>query len=77
MSSIYPTTTVAFIMVFVSELSGASSGLGYRISVTSLAYRIDQMIASLVRLGALGAIADQLFIFGTRKIFPWIKFSSK
>lgn len=68
---------VAFIMVFVSELAGASSGLGYRISITHLSYRIDEMIAALIVLGALGAIADQLFVFGTRKLFPWIKFSSK
>lgn len=68
---------IAFIMVFVSELAGASSGLGYRISITHLAYRIDEMIAALVVLGALGAIADQLFVLGTRKLFPWIKFSSK
>lgn len=68
---------VGFVMVFVSELSGASSGLGYRISITSLAYRIDEMTAALIVLGALGAITDQLFVFGTRKIFPWIKFSSK
>ncbi len=68
---------IGFVMVFVSELSGASSGLGYRISITSLAYRIDQMMAALIVLGALGAIADQLFVFGTRKLFPWIKYSSK
>ena len=67
---------VAFIMVFVSELAGASSGLGYRISITHLAYRIDEMIAALIVLGALGAIADQLFVFATHKFFPWIKFSS-
>lgn len=67
----------AFIMVFVAELSGASSGIGYRISITYLSYRIDEMIAGLLVLGALGAITDQLFVFGTRKIFPWIKFSSK
>ena len=68
---------VAFIMVFVSELAGASSGLGYRISITHLSYRIDEMMAALIVLGALGAIADQFFVFGTRKLFPWIKFSSK
>lgn len=68
---------VGFVMVFVSELSGASSGLGYRISITQLSYRIDEMIAALIVLGALGAIADQIFMFGTRKFFPWIKFSSK
>ena len=68
---------VAFVMVFVSELSGASSGLGYRISISSLAYRIDEMIAALIVLGALGAVTDQLFVFATNKIFPWIKFSTK
>jgi ABC-type nitrate/sulfonate/bicarbonate transport system permease component len=67
---------IAFIMVFVSELAGASSGLGYRISITHLAYRIDEMIAALAVLGALGAIADQLFVFATHKFFPWIKLSS-
>ncbi|MEN9558730.1 MAG: hypothetical protein RL141_1099 [Candidatus Parcubacteria bacterium] len=68
---------IGFVMVFVSELSGASSGLGYRISITSLAYRIDQMIAALFVLGMFGAIADQLFVFGTRKLFPWMIFSSR
>ena len=68
---------IAFVMVFVSELSGASSGLGYRISITSLAYRIDGMIAGLIVLGALGALTDQLFIFATNKLFPWLKFSTK
>jgi NitT/TauT family transport system permease protein len=68
---------VAFIMVFVSELSGASSGLGYRISVTHLAYRIDEMIAALIVLGVFGAVADQLFVLGAGKLFPWTKFSSK
>ncbi len=67
---------IAFIMVFVSELAGASSGLGYRISITHLAYRIDEMMAALFVLAALGALVDQLFVLGTRKVFPWIKLSS-
>jgi len=62
----------AFIMVFVSELAGASSGIGYRISVSHLAYRIDEMMAALVVLGALGALTDQVFVRGTRKMFPWL-----
>lgn len=68
---------IAFVMVFVSELSGASSGLGYRISITSLAYRIDQMIAALIVLGIFGAITDALFVCAANKIFPWIKLSTK
>ena len=66
----------AFVMVFVSELSGASGGLGYRISVTQLAYRIDQMMASLIVLGALGALVDTLFVTAARHAFPWISRSS-
>lgn len=64
---------LAFIMVFVSELTGASSGLGYRISITHLAYRIDQMIAALAVLGILGALADWLFSASIQSLFPWIK----
>lgn len=75
-AGIRTSTAIAFIMVFVSELVGASSGLGYRISVTHLVYRIDEMIAALIVLGALGAIADQLLVFATHKFFPWLKFSS-
>jgi NitT/TauT family transport system permease protein len=68
---------LSFIMIFVSELSGASSGLGYRISVTQMSYRIDEMMAALITLGALGAITDQTFIFYAEKFFPWVKFSLK
>ncbi len=67
---------IAFVMVFVSELSGASSGLGYRISVASLSYRMDQMIAALFILGALGAMTDYLFIVVTQKLFPWLRVST-
>ncbi len=77
MAGIRTGIAIAFIMVFVSELAGASSGLGYRISVTSLAYRIDEMVAALFVLGALGALTDQLFVFLSNKIFPWIKLSPK
>ena len=64
---------VAFIMVFVSELAGSSSGLGYFISISHLAYRIDKMIAGLILLGLLGAVTDKIFIKLIRRIFPWIE----
>ncbi len=69
--------SVGFIMVFVSELAGASSGLGYRISISELSYHIDEMLAALIILGLLGAITDQLFVISTRKLFPWINLTSK
>ena len=63
---------MAFIMVFVSELAGASSGLGYFIAYAQITYRIDRMIAGLIVLGALAAGTDQMFVRFSRKIFPWL-----
>jgi ABC-type nitrate/sulfonate/bicarbonate transport system permease component len=63
---------IAFIMVFVSELAGASSGIGYLISVSHLAYRIDKMIAGLILLGFFGALTDFVFVRIFRRLFPWI-----
>jgi len=65
--------SIAFIMVFVSELAGASSGIGYLISVSHLAYRIDQMIVGLILLGFFGALTDYIFTSIIRRTFPWIE----
>ncbi len=67
--------SVAFVMVFVSELTGASEGIGYQISTSHLAYRIDRMMAALAVLGASGALADYVFSKGVEWRYPWLKFS--
>ena len=64
---------IAFIMVYVAEVAGASAGIGYRISVTHLAYRIDKMVAALVVLAAAGALVDFLFTKLVGFAFPWTK----
>ena len=63
---------LAYIMVFVSELTGAASGLGYRISLTQLTYQIDGMIAALFILAGLAAMTDLIFMKGAVKIWPWL-----
>ncbi len=68
---------IAFVMVFVSELAGASSGIGYQISVSHLAYRIDRMIGALFILGFMGAVSDFLLIKLTQIFFPWLKLIKK
>lgn len=64
---------VAFVMVYVNELAGASSGIGYQISISHLAYRIDRMIAALAVLGAVGAFGDAAFAAIVQISFPWLK----
>ena len=48
----------AFVMLYVSELAGASVGIGYRISISQLAYRADLMIAGLLVLGIAASLTD-------------------
>ncbi len=68
---------IAFVMVFVSELAGASAGIGYQISVSHLAYRVDRMIAALALLGLFGACADFLLTRILWFLFPWLKHPMK
>ncbi|HPG41122.1 MAG TPA: ABC transporter permease [bacterium] len=64
---------IAFIMVYVSEIAGASQGIGYQISISHLAYRIDKMMAALFVLALAGVVADMVFTKTMKIIFPWIK----
>lgn len=63
---------MGFIMVFVSELAGASSGLGYFISAAQIIYRVDQMVAGLIVLGLLSYVTDYAFVYFSRRAFPWV-----
>lgn len=65
---------IAFVMVYVSELAGASAGIGYEISTSHLAYRVDRMLAALLILGALGALADALISRALLTGFPWLRY---
>ena len=63
---------VSFVMVFVSELAGSSSGIGYLIYAAHEAYRIDLMLAGLLVLGFLGSSTDNLVAYAGRRLFPWM-----
>jgi ABC-type nitrate/sulfonate/bicarbonate transport system permease component len=64
---------VAFIMIFVSELAGASQGIGYEISVSHLNYAIDKMLAALLTLAVLAALGDFLFTKAIACVAPWME----
>jgi ABC-type nitrate/sulfonate/bicarbonate transport system permease component len=63
---------MTFIMMFVGELAGASSGIGYRISMSNLAYRADLMFASLFCLGLWASLIDGLFVWSSKQLLPWM-----
>ena len=63
------------ICVVVAEMTGADSGLGYRLYSAYLVFRVDRMLACMAFLALAGASADRLFCFITARIFPWIALS--
>jgi len=64
---------ISFIMLYVSELAGASSGLGYQISSSQLAYRTDMMLGALIVLGLTASMVDFIFNRLIKYVFPWVQ----
>lgn len=62
---------VAFIVVVAAELSGASAGVGYRISHSREIFRADRMMVGLMTLGVLGGLADLMFTRLAKRIVFW------
>lgn len=66
---------IAYICVVVAEMSGASAGLGFRINVSHLVFRVDKMIVALIVLGLMGSLTDKIFLYTVNKLLPWYKVS--
>jgi ABC-type nitrate/sulfonate/bicarbonate transport system permease component len=64
---------LAFLNLVAAEMSGASAGLGYRVSASHLVFRSDKMIVALVTLGLLGAASDGVFRLLAGRLAPWYK----
>ena len=64
---------ISFIMLYVSELAGASHGLGYQISSSHLSYRMDKMFGALIILGLTASMIDLLFNRIIKYFFPWVQ----
>ena len=64
---------IAFICLVAAEMAGASGGLGFRIEVSHLVFRVDRMIAAIVVLGLLGAVTDRFFALAVDRLLPWYR----
>ncbi|AWI86451.1 ABC transporter permease (plasmid) [Alloyangia pacifica] len=62
---------LAFLSLVAAELSGASSGLGYRLQEARQYIRTDRMFSLLIILGALGATVDLIVHLIGRRIVHW------
>ena len=62
---------LAFLSLVAAELSGASSGLGFRLQEARQYVRTDRMSSLLIILGILGATADLVVHWIGRKLVHW------
>ncbi len=62
---------LAFLSLVAAELSGASSGLGYRLQEARQYIRTDRMFALLIILGAIGALIDSVAHWIGRRLVHW------
>ena len=61
---------IAFVVLVAAEMAGAFGGLGYRIYVSHLVFRVDKMMVGIFVLGLLGAFTDLLFAAIIARL-PW------
>lgn len=61
----------SFVCLVAAEMSGAFSGLGYRIEASHMVFRVDRMMVAIVTLGLLGAACDFAFSTMIHKLAPW------
>ena len=62
---------LAFLSLVAAELSGASSGIGFRLQDARQFIRTDRMFVGLIELGILGALLDALFVYISSKVVHW------
>jgi NitT/TauT family transport system permease protein len=67
---------IAWTYVIIAEIVGASSGLGYLMTVSQRFLRTDDIFAGMVVIGILGFATDYFFKLTYKIFFPWTEKSS-
>jgi NitT/TauT family transport system permease protein len=62
---------LAFLNLVAAEMSGASAGLGYRITISHQNLEYGQMVAMILCLGLYALLSDRLLEASRRWLFPW------
>ncbi|WP_336793610.1 MULTISPECIES: ABC transporter permease [Gordonia] len=62
---------MAFVLIVVAEMTGTTSGIGYRISQAQLFSQADRLIVCLLILGVIGALCDVAIAAATAPLTHW------
>jgi len=61
----------AFIMMIVTEMVGATSGIGFVTLNAQQSFQVPLMWAGMILLGVLGAFLNILFLLVERRVLAW------
>jgi NitT/TauT family transport system permease protein/sulfonate transport system permease protein len=64
---------MSFVLIVVAEMTGTTSGIGYRISQAQLFSQADRLIFCLIVLGLIGALCDLLITSITTPLTRWAR----
>lgn len=67
---------ISLIVLVAAELSGATQGIAYMMSLGHQLFQVEIMFIGLVLLGGFGFLADRLFVALARRLFPWYQGAS-
>jgi len=62
---------VAWTFIILAEIIAATSGLGHVLIQSQRFLQTSNVIAVIIVIGLLGLVADYLFKYGYKKLFPW------
>jgi NitT/TauT family transport system permease protein len=62
---------IALILVITAELVASRSGLGYFVAQSQLSYRIPEMYAGILSIGALGYVLNLAFVMVESRALGW------
>jgi ABC-type nitrate/sulfonate/bicarbonate transport system permease component len=62
---------IAFIMMIVTEMVGATSGIGFVTLNAQQSFQVPLMWSGMILLGVLGAFLNFLFLLVERRVLRW------
>ena len=63
--------TIAFVMMVVTEMIGATNGIGYVTIAAQQSFQVPLLWSGMILLGVLGALINVLFVVVERRVLRW------
>lgn len=62
-----------FFALAAAEMAGAYAGVAFRIFFAQQGFHTDEMMVAILTIGALGLVADRIFVVLARLAIPWTR----